>query len=251
MEVHPPHQSLHTWKDFWIHIGTITLGLLIAISLEQSVEAVHHFHQRGQLEADLDLEAQTNRHYIAMDSVLLDRDAAWLLNLRRRVQALDRGGDPHSFIFPDQVPGHPGDPTHIGYHLPAVSVWTTAGQSSLLDLLPRDESRLHSNVYRQADYSYAAYDEFRMAWQQMNEFEFRFDDSVVPSRPDVLRMTPDERSQYSALIDKAFLAARYARRRLKIYSINLDAMVESHHLPDLDGYLTSHPDQYPGLDAAP
>jgi hypothetical protein len=41
MEVHPPHAPLHSWKDFWIHLGTITIGLLIAISLEQSVEALH------------------------------------------------------------------------------------------------------------------------------------------------------------------------------------------------------------------
>jgi len=41
IDVHAPHGGLHTWKDFWIHLGTITLGLLIAISLEQSVEWVH------------------------------------------------------------------------------------------------------------------------------------------------------------------------------------------------------------------
>jgi hypothetical protein len=64
-------------------------------------------------------------------------------------------------------------------------------------------------------------------------------------------MSPDQRSQYVALIDEAFLAARYARRRLKIYSVNLDAMIERHAMPDLDGYLAAHPDQYPGLDPDP
>jgi len=251
MDVHPPHAPLHTWKDFWIHLGTISIGLLIAISLEQSVEALHHLHQRHQLEADLAQEARTNQHYIAFDSALLDRDAAWLLNLRRRVEALNHGANPRSFVFPEQIPGHPGDPAHIGYHLPAISVWTTARESGLVNLLPGDDARLRSNVYRQGDYSYAAYDEFRKAWQDMNDFEFRFDDATLPSHPNVLRMAPGQRSQYAALIDKAFLAARYSRRRLKIYSVNMDSMVELHALPDLDGYLTSHPDQYPGLDAAP
>ena len=37
LDVHMPHES-HTWKGFWIHLGTITIGLLIAISLEQGVE---------------------------------------------------------------------------------------------------------------------------------------------------------------------------------------------------------------------
>ena len=58
IDVHAPHGGLHTWKDFWIHLGTITLGLLIAISLEQSVEWLHRLHERGQLEEDLRSEAR-------------------------------------------------------------------------------------------------------------------------------------------------------------------------------------------------
>ena len=26
IDVHAPHGGLHTWKDFWIHLGTITWG---------------------------------------------------------------------------------------------------------------------------------------------------------------------------------------------------------------------------------
>jgi hypothetical protein len=36
LDVHPPHEVTHTWKDFFIHIATIVVGLLIAIGLEQS-----------------------------------------------------------------------------------------------------------------------------------------------------------------------------------------------------------------------
>lgn len=44
LDVHPPHETIHTWKSFLIHIATIVIGLLIAIGLEQAVEAVHHRH---------------------------------------------------------------------------------------------------------------------------------------------------------------------------------------------------------------
>ena len=44
IDVHAPHGGMHTWKDFWIHLGTIAAGLLIAISLEQGVEALHRLH---------------------------------------------------------------------------------------------------------------------------------------------------------------------------------------------------------------
>jgi len=28
LDVHPPHSPTHTWKDFFIHVGTIVVGLL-------------------------------------------------------------------------------------------------------------------------------------------------------------------------------------------------------------------------------
>jgi hypothetical protein len=35
LEVHPPHHAASSWRDFFIHIATIVIGLLIAIGLEQ------------------------------------------------------------------------------------------------------------------------------------------------------------------------------------------------------------------------
>jgi hypothetical protein len=44
LDVHPANHAASTWRDFFIHIATIVLGLLIAISLEQTVEYFHHRH---------------------------------------------------------------------------------------------------------------------------------------------------------------------------------------------------------------
>jgi hypothetical protein len=38
LNVHASRESIHTWKDFFIHIATICVGLLIALGLEQTVE---------------------------------------------------------------------------------------------------------------------------------------------------------------------------------------------------------------------
>jgi len=35
LDVHAPHESVRTWKDFLIHIAAIAVGLLIALGLEQ------------------------------------------------------------------------------------------------------------------------------------------------------------------------------------------------------------------------
>jgi hypothetical protein len=92
MDVHAPHEPLHTWRDFWIHLGTITIGLLIAIWLEEGVEALHHLHQRHQLEEDLRAEGERNVAMIQEDQRGLADMRVWELKLRSPVDAM-RGGD--------------------------------------------------------------------------------------------------------------------------------------------------------------
>jgi hypothetical protein len=58
LDVHPPHEAVHTWKDFFIHVGTICVGLLIAVGLEQGVEAIHHQHERKELRKSLNRESE-------------------------------------------------------------------------------------------------------------------------------------------------------------------------------------------------
>src|ERR1035441_8871477 len=58
LDIHPAHHAASTWRDFFIHIATIVLGLMIAVSLEQTVEYFHHRHERRQLEEDLRAEAE-------------------------------------------------------------------------------------------------------------------------------------------------------------------------------------------------
>jgi len=60
IDVHPPHQPVHTWKDFLIHMSAICLGLLIAIGLEQSVEYFHHRHQAREARASIQQELRDN-----------------------------------------------------------------------------------------------------------------------------------------------------------------------------------------------
>jgi hypothetical protein len=43
VDVHLPG-SIRTWKDFLLHLLTITIGLFIALTLEAAVESMHHRH---------------------------------------------------------------------------------------------------------------------------------------------------------------------------------------------------------------
>ena len=64
IEVHPPHEDVHTWKQFLIHIAAITIGLLIAIGLEQTVVYFHHRHQLQEARRELAEELEDNRRVL-------------------------------------------------------------------------------------------------------------------------------------------------------------------------------------------
>jgi hypothetical protein len=141
LDVHPPHASTHTWSDFFLHIATIGIGLLIAIGLEQSVEALHHRHQRHQLEADLHAEGLRNLS-IALQNIQVserrrDLDAAQFAELQRAARQ-------HRVPLPLALPRIS---SAYRYIKPAYAVWTVAQQSGTLDLLPRADAQRYVRVY--------------------------------------------------------------------------------------------------------
>lgn len=60
VDVHPSHGPIHSWRDFFIHLVTITIGLLIALGLEGYVEWVHHRHLLHEAESSLREEIRGN-----------------------------------------------------------------------------------------------------------------------------------------------------------------------------------------------
>ena len=71
LDVHAPHDRAHSWSDFFIHIATIVIGLLIAVGLEQTVEYFHHRHQAREGLALLRREVDANRLSLAYDDKVL------------------------------------------------------------------------------------------------------------------------------------------------------------------------------------
>jgi hypothetical protein len=56
LDVHPAHHAASTWREFFIHISTIVLGLLIAVGLEQTVEYIHHRRELRTAREELRVE---------------------------------------------------------------------------------------------------------------------------------------------------------------------------------------------------
>ncbi|HEX5283108.1 MAG TPA: hypothetical protein VFW30_03230 [Bryocella sp.] len=60
IDIHPPQHGSMTARDFFIHLGIVVLGILIAIGLEQSVEYFHHRHLAVEARRSLLAERITN-----------------------------------------------------------------------------------------------------------------------------------------------------------------------------------------------
>ena len=61
LDVHPPHGPIRSWKDFTLHLLTITIGLFIALTLEAAVESLHHRHMVRDARANLRREIVENQ----------------------------------------------------------------------------------------------------------------------------------------------------------------------------------------------
>lgn len=75
MEIHKPHPAKN-WKEFFVELGTIVAGILIALALEQSVEALHERGLAREATAAINAEMQENLDRIAYrqaQRVCLDR----------------------------------------------------------------------------------------------------------------------------------------------------------------------------------
>src|SRR5579859_4269172 len=60
LDVHPAHHAASTWKEFFIHIATIVLGLIIAVGLEQLVERIHQRYELSETREALKRELEAN-----------------------------------------------------------------------------------------------------------------------------------------------------------------------------------------------
>jgi uncharacterized protein HemX len=78
IDIHPSTHPANTWREFFIHIATIVLGLLIAIGLEQAVEYIHHRYQAREARANIQQELVENASIVQQNLTKLVADQAEL-----------------------------------------------------------------------------------------------------------------------------------------------------------------------------
>jgi hypothetical protein len=141
LDVHPPHAPTHTWKDFFIHIATIVIGLIIAVSLEQTVEFFHHRHQVNETRESLRAELRENiaRYDINTAQIRLNSD---------KFQ-----NDLFVLLYLQQHPGTPQQKLPgvllytVRHEAAQMAAWKTAQRTGVTELLTRDEVAQQEALY--------------------------------------------------------------------------------------------------------
>jgi hypothetical protein len=144
LDIHDAHHAASTWREFFIHIATICLGLLIAIGLEQTVEAIHHARERRELVADMRQEAEQN-------VVTLQRDIAYQLDyadmLLAQMKALEQA-KPHAGVITVTLPAHAPIPNPV---YPDGAVWTIAQTNGKAALFSETEAEVYYRLAIEAE----------------------------------------------------------------------------------------------------
>jgi hypothetical protein len=258
IDVHVPHPT-HTWKDFWIHLATIAAGLLIAISLEQSVEALHHLHQRHQLEADLREEGIDNQNLAENDWRVIDDRMATASAKLREVESTQAVRRKAAAPFPASSFAAPPPTAKGSFVMPLSSVWTTAKEGAAIDLLPRDVARSYTRLYLQVDILQQLASPYEAGGNDVAAFECRFNDGTLPCKPDLLQMTDEELGEYSGLLTRYFTLLRVIKARVLEFEAKNGNILDGATTDLGNGALTKlaakHPDTFlrpqPGAGAKP
>jgi hypothetical protein len=199
MDVHAPHGGIHTWRDFWIHLGTITIGLLIAIGLEQSVEWMHRVHERHMLQAELHDEGEENVRGTQVDIDRLRKWRSGMVERRKDVERMIASGG--KLKLPFRV-----IPLRGAIALPSESTWDSAKASGKVALLSDYQSDVYSFLYQENEWLMTQLQSVFMLSSEKLVFERGFDpkfaDAGVDGVPDLASMSLEQLKEYSGLLDK-------------------------------------------------
>lgn len=141
LEVHPPGHAISGMRDFFVHLLTITVGLLIALGLESSVEALHHRHQRIEAEATIRRELEENRHKIEVAGPGIESEMKGMIVVLNFLEARQQG--------------KPGDTTGATLSFSEGplqdAAWRAAASTGVLSFVDYSQAEKYALAYKEQD----------------------------------------------------------------------------------------------------
>jgi hypothetical protein len=206
LDVHPPEHVAHTWRDFLIHIATICVGLLIAIGLEQSVEAIHHRHElrdfREAMASDSEKTKLDATHMEAAETLQFH----WLLQRQKQVNPAIAQHQPLPSLPVPQFPP---------YDYPASPTWKAAKTSGLLALMPQEEIKAYSEAEDIMSNVYISWRDSIVAHSARRTFEVQFAGTFTSTDTSLPNATPADLIEYQRLLRNEIAPTASARNELR------------------------------------
>ena len=140
LDVHSPHHRLEGFRDFLIHLLTITVGLLIAVGIEGCVERHHEHNLARDARETLRREIESNSKQMTDALAGTDKNQAlvkdgidFLTRVRKNPndKSLQKGSLTANFSF-----------TRLDD-----TAWKTAQATGALGFMPYEEANRYSNIY--------------------------------------------------------------------------------------------------------
>ena len=199
LDIHPVHAPVRAWRDFFIHVAIIVVGLCIAVGIQQTVEFVHHHYQLAELRQALRLEREENYKSFVKNATAWRRNTAELQNNLLVLQFLRE----HPGTAQEKLPGILT--WESSSHPFASAVWDAAHQSGVTALLPQEEIERYNDSYMFLRMLTELQNDALHAMQKAERYDFL---DVDPSH-----LTPTEIAVEIELIEEA-MTAQYLRGNL-------------------------------------
>jgi hypothetical protein len=140
LDVHPPHKAIGNAGEFFLHLFTITIGLLIAVGIEAAVE--HHQHRELAREARETMKEEIRKNAESTNEALRD-----ISGEQQRMKG--------NLAGVRKVQLNPNDPSandlklDFSYNTTGLddTGWKTAQATGALAFMPYAESTKYSAIY--------------------------------------------------------------------------------------------------------
>jgi hypothetical protein len=200
MEVHHPEHAIRSWRDFLGHMGTVFLGLLLALALEQVAVAIHEAHERAELRAALENDSRQDVLDSRRTEKYTEGSIDWMLDRADHVRiALATG----SAIAPRS------QARHLDMDLIDNSAFKAAKASGLLALLSEQEVMAYSEEDGLVVLADTAFDDWQTSRRNLRAFELEF--RAADGAYDFSKATPLELHRYLDLLMDSILTANAFR----------------------------------------
>jgi hypothetical protein len=142
VHIHRP-KAPHGARELAIEIGVIVVGIVIAIGLEQTVEALHHQSQRSELEQQLRTDIRLNRDFITGDLAAAHSVVAWATDQAEAVARAGASGPLRMRRMPNAK-----------LLRPDAGVWPAAKANGRANLLPTGEQNWFEDLNQAEGYTF-------------------------------------------------------------------------------------------------